>query len=347
VSMKQSRRSFLQTAGAAGVAAAIGKTNSAALSNSDQGARHFHFIQIDVFTSHRLEGNPLAVFTDARGLSDSEMAALSRETNLQETTFIFPRDAATEREHGVKVRIFIPGEEIPFGGHPTLGTSMVLRNLRLAAQKSEPSARSDLEGISLDLQVGKIPVEFRTDVSGNIFGEMHQVDPIFGPVHDRDTIAALLDLSPSDISSDGPIQTLSTGLYFVLVPIKNLSTLQRLTVAPQKAYDYLRRQKLPDTGDFYYFTRDTGDPAIGLRSRGLFTGATGEDPATGSASGCTAAWMVRYGIAKPEETVHILQGAEIKRPSHIFVRAGKEGENVRNVRVGGNAVQIMEGRFSL
>jgi trans-2,3-dihydro-3-hydroxyanthranilate isomerase len=249
--MKQSRRSFLQTAGAAGVAAAIGKTNSAALSNSDQGARHFHFIQIDVFTSHRLEGNPLAVFTDARGLSDSEMAALSRETNLQETTFIFPRDAATEREHGVKVRIFIPGEEIPFGGHPTLGTSMVLRNLRLAAQKSEPSARSDLEGISLDLQVGKIPVEFRTDVSGNIFGEMHQVDPIFGPVHDRDTIAALLDLSPSDISSDGPIQTLSTGLYFVLVPIKNLSTLQRLTVAPQKAYDYLRRQKLPDTGDFY------------------------------------------------------------------------------------------------
>ena len=250
MSMKQSRRSFLQTAGAAGVAAAFGKTHAAALSNSDQGARNFHFVQTDVFTSHRLEGNPLAVFTDARGLSDSEMAGLSRETNLQETTFIFPRDAATEREHGVKVRIFIPGEEIPFGGHPTLGTSMVLRNLRLAAQKSDPSASSDLDRISLDLQVGKIPVEFRTDASGNIFGEMHQVDPIFGPVHDRDTIAALLDLSPSDISSDGPIQTLSTGLYFVLVPIKNLSTLQRLTVAPQKAYDYLRRQKLPDTWRF-------------------------------------------------------------------------------------------------
>src|SRR5271169_5202067 len=177
VSMKQSRRSFLQTAGAAGVAAAIGKTNGAAApSNSDQGARRFHSIQIDVFTSQHLEGNPLAVFTDARGLSDLEMAALSRETNLQETTFIFPRDAATEREYGVTVRIFIPGEEIPFGGHPTLGTAMVLRNLRLAAQKSEASASGDLDRISLDLQVGKIPVEFRTDASSNIFGEMHQVD---------------------------------------------------------------------------------------------------------------------------------------------------------------------------
>jgi trans-2,3-dihydro-3-hydroxyanthranilate isomerase len=344
--MKHSRRSFLQTAGAAGVAAAFGKVGAAAgHSNSDQGVRRFHCIQIDVFTSRRLEGNPLAVFTDARGLNDSEMQGLARETNLQETTFVLPRDLATEREQGVKVRIFVPGEEIPFGGHPTLGTAMVLRNLRLASQKSESSKSSDLARISLDLQVGKIPVDFQTDPSGNIFGEMHQVDPIFGPVHDRDTIAALLDLSPSNISSDAPIQTLSTGLFFIIVPIKNLSTLQHLTVAPQKAYDYLSRQKLPGLSDFYYVTRDTGDPAIGLRSRGLFS--TSEDPATGSAAGCTAAWMVRYGIAQPEQTVHILQGVEIKRPSHIFVRAGKEGDSVKNVRVGGHAIQIMEGTVSL
>ena len=93
--------------------------------------RHFPYIQIDVFTSRRLEGNPLTVFTDARGLSDAEMQALARETNLSETTFVFPRDQATERERGVQVRIFTTQEEALFAGHPTLGTAMVLRKLRL------------------------------------------------------------------------------------------------------------------------------------------------------------------------------------------------------------------------
>jgi trans-2,3-dihydro-3-hydroxyanthranilate isomerase len=346
VDTKHSRRNFLQTAGAAGAAAVVGQVaTSAERLNPDNGVRRFHCVQIDVFTSRRLEGNPLAVFLDARGLSDEEMQDLARETNLQETTFVFPRDAATEREHGVKVRIFVPNEEIPFAGHPTLGTAMVLRRLHLASQEPSSAQTNDTSEITLDLKVGKIPVHFRTEPSGSIFGEMRQVDPLFGAVHDRNTIAGLLDLSPEDISSDAPIQTLSTGLFFVIVPIKNLVTLQRLTVAPQKAYDYLRRQNLPDTGDFYYVTRDTGDPTVGLRSRGLFS--TSEDPATGSASGCTAAWMVRYGIVKPEEKVHILQGVEIKRPSHIFVRASKEGDTVKNVRVGGYAVQIMEGTFSL
>jgi len=342
--MKHSRRAFLQTAGAAGVVAAVGNVSAAEHSNPEQSVRRFHCVQIDVFTSHRLEGNPLAVFTDARGLSDSEMQDLARETNLQETTFVLPRDTATEREQGVKVKIFVPDGEIPFGGHPTLGTAMVLRNLRMARSKSQVDQAMDGSRILLDLKVGKVPVDFRED-TGNVFGEMHQVEPVFGPVHDRDTIAALLDLSPDDISSDAPIQSLSTGLFFIIVPIKNLSTLQRLTVAPRKAYDYLSRQKLPGLSDFYYVTRDTGDPPISLRSRGIFS--TSEDPATGSAAGCTAAWMVRYGIARPEQTVHILQGVEIKRPSHIFVRASKDGDSVKNVRVGGHAVEIMEGTFSL
>ena len=223
---------------------------------------------------------------------------------------------------------------------------MVLRSMRLALQKSGSTMSAEIAKITLDLKVGKVPVDFRTDQSGNVFGEMHQVDPIFGPIHDRDNIAALLDLSPGDISSDAPIQTLSTGLFFIIVPIKNLSTLQRLMVAPQKAYDYLNRQKLPGLSDFYYITRETGDAEVGLRSRGIFS-SPGEDPATGSAAGCTAAWMVRYGIAKPDEVVHILQGVEIKRPSHIYVRASKHGDNINNVRVGGHAVQIMEGTVSL
>jgi trans-2,3-dihydro-3-hydroxyanthranilate isomerase len=341
--MKPSRRSFLQVVGTVGVAAAIGTDSaSTARPDSEQGVRRFHCVQIDVFTSRRLEGNPLAVFTDARGLSDSEMQDLARETNLQETTFVFPRDAATEREHGVKVRIFIPDKEIPFGGHPTLGTAMVLRNLQMARASRSGHAKDALS-VLLDLKVGKVPVDFREEASGNVFGEMHQIDPAFGPLHNRETVAALLDLKPSDIVDDWPIQTISTGLPFAIVPIKHLSTLQSLGLDLRKIYAYLDRQE--PKCQFYYITRDTQDLGVGLRTRSIYP--IGEDPATGSAAGCTAAWMVRYGVAQPEQTVHIEQGVEIKRPSQIFVRASKDRDKITNVRVGGHAVQIMEGTVSL
>ena len=342
--MKQGRRSFLQTAGAATVAAAVGNASVAAEHSSpDQGVRHFHCVQIDVFTSRRLEGNPLAVFTDARGLSDSEMQDLARETNLQETTFVLPRDPAIEQEQGVKVRIFVPDEEIPFGGHPTLGTAMVLRNLRIARAKSQAGQAKEGSSVLLDLKVGKVPVNFREETNGTVFGEMHQVDPVFGPLHNRETVAALLDLKTSEIVDEWPIQTVSTGLPFAIVPIKQLSTLQSLRLDLRKVYEYLNRQE--PKCDFYYITRDTHDPDVGLRTRSIYP--YGEDPATGSGAGCTAAWMVRYGVAQPEQTVHIQQGVEIKRPSQIFVRAGKDRDGITNVRVGGHAAQIMEGTFSL
>jgi trans-2,3-dihydro-3-hydroxyanthranilate isomerase len=342
--MKRSRRKFLQTVGATGVAAAFVKAGSAtAHPGPKANLRRFHTVQIDVFTSQRLQGNPLSVFTDARGLSDSEMQDLARETNLQETTFVFPRDPVTEREHGVKVRIFVPDEEIPFGGHPTLGTAMVLRNLRLARGKPGVTQMEGVAEVILDLKVGKVPVAFREDAPGSVFGEMRQVEPVFGPLHDRDTVAALLDLKASDIASDWPIQTISTGLPFAIVPLKQLSTLQSLRLDLRKVDGYLDRQE-PKCG-FYYVTRDTHDPEVGLRARSIY--ANGEDPATGSAAGCTAAWMVRYGIAQPEQTVHIQQGVEMKRPSQIFVRAGRDGEKIRDVRVGGHAVEIIESEVSL
>ncbi len=342
--MKRDRRSFLQTVGASGIAAAfVNAGNATEGRGSKESFRRFHSVQIDVFTSRRLQGNPLSVFTDARGLSDAEMQDLARETNLQETTFVFPQDTATEREHGVKVRIFVPEEEISFGGHPTLGTAMVLRNLRLARNKPGAPEPENVSEITLDLKVGKVPVSFREVSPGSVFGEMRQVPPVFGPVHDRNTVAALLDLKPSDIADEWPIQTISTGLPFAVVPFKQLSTLQSLRLDLRKVGAYLERQG-HNTG-FYYVTRDTRDSGVGLRARSIY--ANGEDPATGSAAGCTAAWMVRYGIAKPEQTVHIQQGVEMKRPSQLFVRASREGEKVTNVRVGGHAVEIMEGEVSL
>jgi trans-2,3-dihydro-3-hydroxyanthranilate isomerase len=156
-------------------------------------------------------------------------------------------------------------------------------------------------------------------------------------------VAGLLDLKPSDIAEDWPIQTVSTGLPFAIVPLQHLDVLQSLRLDQRKISDYLGRQE-PKCG-FYYITRETKDPRVGLRSRSIY--ANGEDPATGSAAGCTAAWMVRNGIAQPEETVHILQGVEIKRPSHIYVRAGKQGEEIGKVRVGGHAVEVMRGEAFL
>src|SRR5689334_8121947 len=138
--------------------------------------RRLPFVQVDVFTSVPLEGNQLAVFADGRSLSDAEMQALAREMNLSETTFILPRDAATERERGVRVRIFTVDEELPFAGHPTLGTAMVLRG------------NSGAPKVNLDLNVGKIPVQFTTR-DNRPFGEMTQREPQFGQKHSREDVA--------------------------------------------------------------------------------------------------------------------------------------------------------------
>jgi predicted PhzF superfamily epimerase YddE/YHI9 len=147
--MKSTRRIFLQIA-ATGLVSAVAKAKPPSREWVERSSnRRLHFVQIDVFASVRLQGNPLAVFTDARRLSNTEMQSIAREINLQETTFVLPRPAAVERERGVKVRIFTPNEETPFGGHPTLGTAMVLH--RLANEASGIGAASK---IVLDLKVG-------------------------------------------------------------------------------------------------------------------------------------------------------------------------------------------------
>ncbi len=336
--MKPSRRGFLQL-GAAGLASTPHALPTSSVSNKEQRSRQYHVVQIDVFTSRKLEGNPLAVFPDARGLTANEMQAIARETNLQETTFVIPRDPAIDREDGTRVHIYTPQEEIPFGGHPTLGTAMVLRNRRLAAA----GAGATISEIALDLKVGRIPVAFTTDASGHVFGEMHQIDPVFGKIHNRETVAAMIGVKPSDISEEWPIQAVSTGIQFAIVPLKSLPALQSLRPDQSRIRGYFDSEPIPS--DFYYITRDTGDSRIGLRARSI--NPDGEDPATGSAAGCTASWMVRYEVARSGQTVHIQQGVEIKRPSQIYVRAERVGDKVTNVRVGGNAVEVMEGTYYL
>jgi trans-2,3-dihydro-3-hydroxyanthranilate isomerase len=288
--------------------------------------RRFQFVQFDVFSSRAFEGNPLAVFTDARGLSDELMQSLAREMNLAETTFVLPRDPATERERGVRVRIFTVQEELPFAGHPTLGTAFALRGSTGAAE------------INLDLNVGKIPVSFEEKPGQPVFGEMTQQEPKFGMIHDRETVVRATSLRDGDIDPSLPIQTVSTGLTFTIVPLRGMDVMRRLQVDLARSSEYLKQSG----GKFFYFvSRETVDPAARLHARMLFYG--GEDPATGSAAGCATAWMVQHGVAQPDERVLIEQGIEMLRPSRIFVRASQRDNRVVNVRVGGNAVEVLRG----
>jgi trans-2,3-dihydro-3-hydroxyanthranilate isomerase len=292
--------------------------------------RRFSFVQFDVFSSRPFEGNALAVFSDGRGLSDQQMQALAREMNLSETTFVLPGDAAAERERGIRVRIFTVQKELPFAGHPTLGTAFALRG------------STGVGEVALELNVGKVPVRFDEKPGQPVFGEMTQKDPEFALIHDRETVVRATSLRDGDIDPSLPVQTVSTGLTFTIVPLRGLDVMRRLQVDLASSTEYLQQS---GGGNFFYFvTRETVDPAARLHARMLMYG--GEDPATGSAAGCSAAWMVAHGVAQPDEQVLIEQGVEMLRPSRIFVRASLRDNRVVNVRVGGNVVEVLRGQVS-
>ena len=305
-------------------------------------SRNHEFVQLDVFTQTPLAGNPLAIFTDARGLNDGEMQALAREMNLSETTFILPRDRTTEAREGKKVRIFTVEEELPFAGHPTLGTAVYLY-----AAKADSNGSAE---ITLDLKAGKIPVRFtpnsenagRNRVDGQVFGEMCQRDPEFRPALSREDVARVIGIAVDEICSEWPIQPVSTGLTFTIVPFRNKQTLSNLKFTYAQAAEFLK-----NTGAnfFYFLCPERCEGRLEARARMFFYG--GEDPATGSAAGCAASWMVQHGVAKTDEQVPIRQGIDCRRPSELYVRATLDGERVSNVRVGGYAVEILRGTVAL
>jgi trans-2,3-dihydro-3-hydroxyanthranilate isomerase len=287
-------------------------------------------VQLDVFTDRALTGNALAVCLDGRGLSTEQMQALARETNLSETTFILPGDATVEKERGIRVRIFTVQEELPFAGHPTLGTAFALRG------------QSGASEIRLDLNVGTVPVRFEQSDGQPVFGEMTQKNPEFGVSHPADAIAQFTNLTPADFDDSVPIQTVSTGLPYTITAVRSLEKLRGLRLDVNRASEYLAQSG----GRFFYFvSRETVDPKARLHARMIFY--NGEDPATGSAAGCCASWMVAHGVAASDERALIEQGLEMHRPSRIFVRAAKKDNQVINVRVGGNCVEVLRGEVTL
>ena len=300
-------------------------------------------VQVDVFTDRALTGNSLAVFLDGRGLSTEQMQALAREMNLSETTFILPGDSPVKKTRGVRVRIFTVQEELPFAGHPTLGTAFVLHGENGASSDPAADPNPNPNEVRLDLTVGTVPVRFTQPGPGQpVFGEITQKDPEFGAIHDVEAVARLTGLSAADFDTSAPIQTVSTGLPYTIVALRSLQTVEKLRLDLDGASEYLARSG----GKFFYFVcRETVDPKARLHARMTFY--NGDDPATGSAAGCCAAWMVAHGVAAGDEQVLIEQGLEMRRPSRIFVRAKKQDNQVVNVRVGGNCVEVLRAEVAI
>jgi trans-2,3-dihydro-3-hydroxyanthranilate isomerase len=298
--------------------------------------RVFDYALVDVFAERVLQGNQLAIFTDARGLSTEEMQALARETNLCETTFILPRAPEVERERGVQVRIFTTQEELQFAGHPTLGTASWLYWNNASLRGSEQ--------ITLDLRVGPIPVRFSAPKEGEqgVFGTMKQNDPVFGDVHERTAVADALGLSVDDLDPELPVQTVSTGMAFCIVPLRSLQVAARLAIPQNIARAYLQRT---DAKFFHCITRANAGSGAEWHARMQFYG--GEDPATGSASGCAIAYLVRHGAAASGQPIIIEQGIEMLRPSRIHVSATAVEETVSQVFVGGRTISVATGRLFL
>lgn len=301
--------------------------------------RELKYSILDVFAERPLEGNPLAVFHDARSLSGAEMQALARETNLSETTFVLPEE---DESNGVRVRIFTTREELPFAGHPTLGTGSWLH-------LHHPRLRG-AEQMTLRLNVGPIPLRFERNDSfagdGNgVMATMQQNDPVFGEQHDAEEIARVIGMDVADLLPGVVPQTVSTGNPFCIVALRSAEALQRLAVPEKESAVWLKEHKARWFYCIAPLPANTDSEAPRWRARMQFNG--GEDPATGSAAGCCIAWLVSAGLAAPGEPVALEQGIEMGRPSRIVTVASMECDRVCGVRVSGRTIPVAEGRFFL
>jgi trans-2,3-dihydro-3-hydroxyanthranilate isomerase len=294
---------------------------STSLLSAKRAPRRYTFEYWDVFTRSSLAGNPLCVFLDAHGLSDREMLSLARETNLSETTFVLP---------GNRVRIWTPVEEYPFAGHPTLGTAMALR-------------QPGMKQIVLQEKIGPVPVDFEEHADGFVYGEMLQPEPKFAEDHKPEDIAHLLNVSPADLLSGAPISNVSTGRPNLIVMFKNLAAMKALQP------DWSRIREYFAAGDhqrgFYFLTPETEAPGTRYHARKLTP--RNEDPATGSAAGCAAAYFVKQGWVKSGDRISVEQGSELGRPSELFISATNTGGRIGNVRVGGYSVKSLRGDLEL
>ena len=290
------------------------------------------FYIVDVFAEEKYAGNQLAVIRDAAGLSDSEMQNITKEMNYSETTFILSDD---RRNGGYDVRIFTPAQEVPFAGHPTLGTAYVIQ---------QEIIKEPVEKIILNLKVGQIPVTFNyTGTEKNVL-RMKQIEPTFGQVIEPEQISEVLGINTRDIDERFPVQEVSTGMFFIIVPLKTLDAVKRAKVAKEKYFKLIENRQAKA---ILVFCPETYSQENDLNVR-VFVDYFGipEDPATGSGNGCLAGYLVknRY-FGKDQIDIRTEQGYEIARPSLIYLRA-KNTEGQIDISVGGKVVMVARGQLA-
>ncbi|MGD1805271.1 PhzF family phenazine biosynthesis protein [Dapis sp. BLCC M126] len=286
------------------------------------------FYIVDVFAETKYTGNQLAVFTGAEvaNLSDEEMLQIAREMNYSETTFIL---SSEQRNGGYDVRIFTPAKELPFAGHPTLGTAYIIQREIIQNQ---------VEQVVLNLAVGQIPVSWKDNVLW-----MRQNVPTFAEKHEVETLAEVLNVQIVDIDTRFPIQEVSTGMPFVIVPLKTLADLKKAKVNLDKYYQFIQTVKATEILIFSPETYKSIND-LSVRMFAPYLGIT-EDPATGSANGCLAGYLAEYNyFNRSKIDIRVEQGYEINRPSLLLLQAEKKAEEIE-VFVGGNVVMVAQGKF--
>jgi trans-2,3-dihydro-3-hydroxyanthranilate isomerase len=284
--------------------------------------------QVDVFTDRMFGGNPLAVFPEPGDLEEAVHLKIAREMNLSETTFVYPPE---NPEADFRIRIFTPGKEIPFAGHPTLGTAHILW------ETGKIAATSD--SVVLEMDAGLIKVSKKQK---NLF--MEQPIPSFeDTVKAIDRVAEALSINPGYIDSRFPIQVVSTGFPALYVPLMNLDALRRVELNLT-----VLREVLGSVDMIYVFTGETLDSSSTVHSRAFapFIGIP-EDPATGSAGGALGAYLVHHKVIEnlDPSAIVIEQGFEMDRPSHILVSVEEADEEIRSIQVGGQAITVLEGNL--
>src|SRR3982074_3315289 len=269
--------------------------------------RRYRLRWVDVFTERPLAGNPLAVVLEADGLSTTEMQAIARETNLSETTFVLPPE---KREHAAKVRSFPPHTELPFAGHPTVGTGWVLIDEGLVG--------SDADGFTLEEGVGPIPV--RVERSGGAAGlwTSHPAVKFGEMIEERGDMAAALSLTLGDLLSEVPIQGVSTGVPFVYVALKHAAAVDRAVSSGEALTSVLDPHGLPAV---FLFAAAGGNRLYSRMFGPHSATRIGEDPATGAASGPLGAFAVRYGLipGTPQVSIVSEQGTKMGRQSFVHI----------------------------
>jgi trans-2,3-dihydro-3-hydroxyanthranilate isomerase len=277
----------------------------------------YRYVVADVFTDSPLEGNGLAVFTDARELPEERLQPLARELNLSETVFVYP----PEGDGHARIRIFTPAAELPFAGHPTLGTAFVL------------AGPLQLVEINLETKAGLVPVRLEREGPRITFGWMTQPIPTFEPYQQPERLLAALGLERSEL----PIELYDNGLRFVYVALENEEAVAavRPDMAALEQLDFLGANCFAGEG-------------LRWKTR-MFAPGSGvaEDPATGSAAGPLACHLARHGLISFGDEIEISQGAEVQRPSTLYARVEGTPERIERVDVGGSAVTVARGEFRL